>query len=114
MIKKLNRRGFTLVELLAVIAIITLVLGLTSYGVIEILNNSKNDIKNVENNNDVTLSTSYEKNTFFHYWIRLPWTSFCGSGKDISGTFYIGLYVLPDRRKSRANSQYVSDSGNNR
>lgn len=39
--KKLNKKGFTLVELLAVIVVTTLVLGLSSYGIINALKSSK-------------------------------------------------------------------------
>lgn len=70
MIKKLNRRGFTLVELLAVIAIITLVLGLTSYGVIEILNNSKGSTSKISQDGIVEAAKVYgtEKINDDSYW----------------------------------------------
>ena len=42
--KKLNRKGFTLVELLAVIVVIALVLGLSGYGIINAYNKSKNKV----------------------------------------------------------------------
>ena len=39
--KKLNKKGFTLVELLAVIVVIALVLGLVTYSVINVYNSAK-------------------------------------------------------------------------
>ena len=39
--KKINRKGFTLVELLAVIVVISLVLGLSAYGIINVHKNAK-------------------------------------------------------------------------
>ena len=38
---KLNRKGYTLIELLAVVVVIGLVIGLSTYGVITAYNNSK-------------------------------------------------------------------------
>ena len=40
-IKKLNKKGFTLVELLAIIVITAVILGIGTYGVIHLVNNSK-------------------------------------------------------------------------
>ena len=48
---KLNRKGFTLVELLITIVIVGLVIGLSTFGIISLVNNSrsKKNILNEEN-----------------------------------------------------------------
>ena len=45
--KQLNNKGFTLIELLATIAIIGLVIGLSTFGIIKIVENSKNKAKDI-------------------------------------------------------------------
>ena len=63
---KLNRKGYTLIELLAVILIIGLILGFSTYGIINAFNTSKNksltiSINSIDNMGASTTCRKWEK-----------------------------------------------------
>ena len=70
---KLNRKGYTLIELLAVILIIGLALGFSTYGIINAFNTSKNKSLNISINSIKEAAETYatEKNDDSSYWLDI-------------------------------------------
>ena len=70
---KLNRKGYTLIELLAVILIIGLILGFSTYGIINAFNNSKNKSLTISVNSIKESAETYatEKNDDSSYWLDI-------------------------------------------
>ena len=70
---KLNRKGYTLIELLAVILIIGLVLGFSTYGIINAFNTSKNKSLTISINSIKEAAETYatEKNDDSSYWLDI-------------------------------------------
>ena len=70
---KLNRKGYTLIELLAVILIIGLILGFSTYGIINAFNNSKNKSLTISINSIKEAAETYatEKNDDSSYWLDI-------------------------------------------
>ena len=70
---KLNRKGYTLIELLAVILIIGLILGFSTYGIINAFNNSKNKSLTISVNsiNEAAETYATEKNDDSSYWLDI-------------------------------------------
>ena len=68
---KLNRKGYTLIELLAVILIIGLILGFSTYGIINAFNTSKNKSLTISINSIKEAAETYatEKNDDSSYWL---------------------------------------------
>ena len=68
---KLNRKGYTLIELLAVILIIGLVLGFSTYGIINAINSSKEKAAALSENSIKEAAETYatEKNDDSSYWL---------------------------------------------
>ena len=69
----LNRKGYTLIELLAVILIIGLVLGFSTYGIINAFNTSKNKSLTISINSIKESAETYatEKNDDSSYWLDI-------------------------------------------
>ena len=72
---KLNRKGYTLIELLAVILIIGLVLGFSTYGIINAFNTSKNKSLTISINSIKESAETYatEKNDDSSYWLDITY-----------------------------------------
>ena len=70
---KLNRKGYTLIELLAVILIIGLVLGFSTYGIINAINSSKEKAATLSENSIKEAAETYatEKNDDSSYWLDI-------------------------------------------
>lgn len=70
---KLNRKGYTLIELLAVILIIGLVLGFSTYGIINAINSSKEKATTLSENSIKEAAETYatEKNDDSSYWLDI-------------------------------------------
>ena len=70
---RLNRKGYTLIELLAVILIIGLVLGFSTYGIINAFNTSKNKSLTISINSIKESAETYatEKNDDSSYWLDI-------------------------------------------
>ena len=70
---KLNKKGYTLIELLAVILIIGLVLGFSTYGIINAFNTSKNKSLTISINSIKEAAETYatEKNDDSSYWLDI-------------------------------------------
>ena len=70
---RLNRKGYTLIELLAVILIIGLVLGFSTYGIINAFNTSKNKSLTISINSIKEAAETYatEKNDDNNYWLDI-------------------------------------------
>jgi prepilin-type N-terminal cleavage/methylation domain-containing protein len=70
---KLNRKGYTLIELLAVILIIGLILGFSTYGIINAFNTSKNKSLTISINSIKEAAETYatEKNDDSSYWLDI-------------------------------------------
>ena len=70
---KLNRKGYTLIELLAVILIIGLVLGFSTYGIINAFNTSKNKSLTISINSIKESAETYatEKSDDSSYWLDI-------------------------------------------
>ena len=70
---KLNRKGYTLIELLAVILIIGLILGFSTYGIINAFNTSKNKSLAISINSIKEAAETYatEKNDDSSYWLDI-------------------------------------------
>ena len=70
---KLNRKGYTLIELLAVILIIGLILGFSTYGIINAFNTSKNKSLTISINSIKEAAEQYatEKNDDSSYWLDI-------------------------------------------
>ena len=70
---KLNRKGYTLIELLAVILIIGLVLGFSTYGIINAINSSKEKAAALSENSIKEAAETYatEKNDDSSYWLDI-------------------------------------------
>ena len=68
---KLNRKGYTLIELLAVILIIGLVLGFSTYGIINAINSSKEKAAALSENSIKEAAETYatENNDDSSYWL---------------------------------------------
>ena len=71
--KQLNNKGFTLIELLATIVIIGLVIGLSTFGIIKVVNNSKDQSAVISENNIKEAAKIYstEKNNDDSYWLDI-------------------------------------------
>ena len=69
----LNKKGYTLIELLAVILIIGLVLGFSTYGIINAFNTSKNKSLTISINSIKESAETYatEKNDDSSYWLDI-------------------------------------------
>ena len=69
----LNKKGYTLIELLAVILIIGLVLGFSTYGIINAFNTSKNKSLTISINSIKEAAETYatEKNDDSSYWLDI-------------------------------------------
>ena len=70
---KFNRKGYTLIELLAVILIIGLILGFSTYGIINAFNTSKNKSLTISINSIKESAETYatEKNDDSSYWLDI-------------------------------------------
>ena len=70
---KLNKKGYTLIELLAVILIIGLILGFSTYGIINAFNTSKNKSLTISINSIKEAAETYatEKNDDSSYWLDI-------------------------------------------
>mgnify|MGYP000305883452 CR=1 FL=1 len=70
---KQNRKGYTLIELLAVILIIGLILGFSTYGIINAFNTSKNKSLTISINSIKEAAETYatEKNDDSSYWLDI-------------------------------------------
>ena len=70
---KQNRKGYTLIELLAVILIIGLILGFSTYGIINAFNTSKNKSLTISINSIKESAETYatEKNDDSSYWLDI-------------------------------------------
>lgn len=68
-----NRKGFTLIELLAVIAIVGLVMGLATFGIVRVVNNSREQSTLISSNNIKEAAKIYstEKNDDSSYWLDI-------------------------------------------
>lgn len=69
--KNINKKGFTLVELLTIIVIITLVAGIASYSIINIINNSKKESLAISTENLKDAANNYTKETKNIVW-KIP------------------------------------------
>ena len=69
----LNKKGYTLIELLAVILIIGLILGFSTYGIINAFNTSKNKSLTISINSIKESAETYatEKNDDSSYWLDI-------------------------------------------
>ena len=69
----LNKKGYTLIELLAVILIIGLVLGFSTYGIINAINSSKEKATALSENSIKEAAETYatEKNDDSSYWLDI-------------------------------------------
>ena len=70
---RLNRKGYTLIELLAVILIIGLILGFSTYGIINAFNTSKNKSLTISINSIKEAAETFaaEKNDDNNYWLDI-------------------------------------------
>ena len=70
---RLNRKGYTLIELLAVILIIGLILAFSTYGIINAFNTSKNKSLTISVNSIKEAAETYstEKNDDSNYWLDI-------------------------------------------
>lgn len=65
---KINRKGFTLIELLVTIVIIGLVVGFSAYGIINVLNESKNKTITLSKNNLIEAARIYSTQASNDSW----------------------------------------------
>lgn len=82
----MNRKGFTLIELLGVIVIIGLVVGLSSFGIIKVYNNSKNKSLALTNKSILEAAEIYanEKMNDEDYWKKGDsYNYFCVTVKEL-------------------------------
>ena len=70
---KLNRKGYTLIELLAVILIISLIIALSIFGIIKAINSSKEKAETLSINSIKEAAETYatEKNDDNNYWLDI-------------------------------------------
>ena len=70
---KLNKKGYTLIELLAVILIIGLVLGFSTYGIIKAVKSSKEKVTTLSEKSIKEAAETYatEKNDDSNYWLDI-------------------------------------------
>ena len=70
---KLNKKGYTLIELLAVILIIGLVLGFSTYGIIKAIKSSKEKVTTLSEKSIKEAAETYatEKNDDSSYWLDI-------------------------------------------
>ena len=70
---KLNRKGYTLIELLAVILIISLIIALSIFGIIKAINSSKGKAATLSENSIKEAAETYatEKNDDSSYWLDI-------------------------------------------
>ena len=70
---KLNKKGYTLIELLAVILIIGLVLGFSTYGIIKAIKSSKEKVTTLSEKSIKEAAETYatEKNDDSNYWLDI-------------------------------------------
>ena len=106
---KINRKGFTLVELLGVIVIIGLVIGLSSYGIIKAYNNSKDKSLAISRNNVLEAAKIYsdEKASDLERWTNVTttgsnYTYFCMAVKEL-----INNGLLDNDKASDFKNDYV-------
>ena len=69
----LNKKGYTLIELLAVILIIGLILGFSTYGIINAINSSKEKVTTLSEKSIKEAAETYatEKNDDNNYWLDI-------------------------------------------
>ena len=67
---KLNRKGYTLIELLAVVVVIGLILGFATFGIIKAYNNSKGKASDISEGSIIDAGETYanEKTNDENYW----------------------------------------------
>ena len=70
---KLNRKGYTLIELLAAIVVIGLIIALSTYGIINIIKSSKEKTSTLSENSIKEAAEQYatEKNDDSNYWLDI-------------------------------------------
>ena len=70
---KLNKKGYTLIELLAVILIIGLVLGFSTYGIIKAIKSSKEKVTTLSEKSIKEAAETFaaEKNDDNNYWLDI-------------------------------------------
>ena len=70
---KLNKKGFTLIELLSMILVLGLIVGLSTYGIINAINNSKEKSSILSEESIKTAASTYanEKNNDNSYWLDI-------------------------------------------
>ena len=70
---KLNRKGYTLIELLAVILIISLIIALSIFGIIKAINSSKEKVTTLSEKSIKEAAETYatEKNDDSNYWLDI-------------------------------------------
>ena len=70
---KLNKKGYTLIELLAVIVVLGLIIGFSTYGIIKAYNNSKGKASILSESSIKEAASTYatEKNDDSSYWLDI-------------------------------------------
>ena len=110
----MNKKGFTLVEMIAVVAIIGIIFGIASYGVIGVINNSKKKSEEVFVEGISTYIDEYialhgsslvKKGTGYNF------TKSDGGGSSIEAIAYEYEYEDKDRNRIIINMQTLIDSG---
>ena len=75
---KLDRKGFTLIELLVTIVIIGLVVGFSTYGIIMVVNNSKEKVNVINENNIKEAARIYSNEASSNSWKKADdYDNFC-------------------------------------
>ena len=101
---KLNRKGFTLVELLAVIAVLGIIIGIATMNVISIINKSKNETRKemIGNLKEAAISYAVDHN----YYITKNSTD-CFKNND---TCAITVSTLKNNGYFEDNKKYCKES----
>ncbi len=76
----MNKKGFTLVELLVTVAIVGLVIGFSTFGIIKIVENSKTRAKTLSEKNIMSAARTYSGETDSSNWKRndtYPYEAYC-------------------------------------